>query len=83
MGNATGNNDTIVFNDTNNNGVVDAGDAAVVLTNVAAAGAAVDLNGSAADNGYPVATAAPAGQAVSCTRCAGHRRSRKLCSIPT
>lgn len=64
VGTASTNNDTIVFHDANNNGVVDAGEVAVVLTGVAAAGAAVDLNGSAADNGYPVATAAPAGQAV-------------------
>ncbi len=40
--------------------MVNTTEAAVVLTGLAANGAAVDLNGAAADNGYPVATAAPA-----------------------
>lgn len=44
-------NDVIVFNDANNNDVVDSTEAAVVLTNLAAGGAAVDLNGGGAGNG--------------------------------
>ncbi len=52
LGTASTSNDIIVFNDTNNNGMVDAGENAVVLLNMAAAGAAVDLNGAAAGLGY-------------------------------
>ena len=58
-------NDVIVFNDAINNGVVDSTETAVVLIGLAAGGAAVDLNGAGADNGYAAGgAAAPAGQAV-------------------
>ncbi len=68
-GTGASNNDAIVFNDANNNGLVDAGEAALVVTGVAALGGAVDLNGTAAGLGYPLAVVpantAPVFQATS------------------
>ncbi|MDH4394681.1 MAG: hypothetical protein QE278_03290 [Limnobacter sp.] len=51
-GTAGTDNDVIVFVDTNNNGIVDAGESAVVVRGVLAAGAAVDLNGAADGTGF-------------------------------
>jgi VCBS repeat-containing protein len=51
VGAAVGDNDVIVWADTNNDNVVDAGELAVVLVGVGAAGAAVDVNGGVAGNG--------------------------------
>ncbi len=55
----SGGNDVIVFDDTNNNSQLDAGERAVVVANVAASGMAVDLNGAAAGLGFPFANTAP------------------------
>ncbi|MDH4394119.1 MAG: hypothetical protein QE278_00440, partial [Limnobacter sp.] len=49
----------VVFTDTNNNGMLDAGENAVVVTAVAAAGQVVDLNGAAEGNGYVAGTYPP------------------------
>ena len=57
LGNATTNNDVIVFNDANNNGTLEAGERAVVVTGVAAGGMVVDLNGAGAGDGYTAGTA--------------------------
>lgn len=53
-----GGNDVIVFNDASSSGtpgMVDTGEAAVVLIGLSAGGAAVDLNGAAEGNGYALA----------------------------
>ena len=51
VGTTANDDDIIVFNDTNNNGMVDNSEAAIVLAGLNANGAAVDLNG-AGDNGF-------------------------------
>ncbi len=59
VGAAPTDNDVIVFNDSNINGIVDADERAIVVANLQAGGQAVDLNGAADGNGYAVAAPAP------------------------
>ncbi len=51
VGTTANDDDIIVFNDTNNNGMVDNSEAAIVLTGVNANGGNVDLNGGGVGNG--------------------------------
>lgn len=58
VGEASTDNDIIVFHDANKNGKPDANEHTIVVTEVKAGGQAVDLNGATAGNGYEVAVAA-------------------------